>query len=150
MSIKEQISEKIKIAMKNRRQTEVDTLRMVMAAIKNKEKERKTEIDDSAVTSLIATLIKQRREAAELYRKGNRVDLADKEESEILILQEYQPEKMPKEILIEIIDDCILEVNASSAGDMGKVMKAVMPKIGGRAEGREVNALVKERLLSRQ
>ncbi len=135
--------------MKSRKQLEVDTLRMVMADIKNKEKEKKTEIDDAAITSLIVTHVKQRREAAELYRKGNRIDLADKEEREIQILQEYQPDKMSKEELVKVIDNCIREVNATSSGDIGKVMKAIMPKIACRAEGREVNILVTEKLLSK-
>jgi len=116
MSLKDQISERIKAAMKGRKQTEVDTLRMLMASIKNKEKEIKTELEDSVILSLIATLIKQRREAAELYRKGKRDDLADKEEREILILEAYLPEKMSKEEIVEIIDKSIQELNVTSAG----------------------------------
>lgn len=146
MALKEQLTEDMKRALKGRDQFKVDTLRMVISAVKNKEIDSKGELSDEAISALMGTLVKQRREAAQLYRKGNREDLAAKEEQEIDILKSYLPEEMSEEELLKVVEAVIAETGASSMADMGKVMKAVMSRVAGRAEGSLVNALVKKSL----
>lgn len=146
LGLKDKITENMKTAVRGRDQFTVDTLRMALSAIKNKEIEKKSDIDDDTIISLIKTLVKQRKEAAELYRKGDRDDLAEKEEDEVNLLKEYLPEEMGEDELGRIVGDIISETGASSLADMGKVMKLVMAKTAGRAEGRLVNELVKKGL----
>ena len=147
-SIKKKLQEDVKVATKSRDQLTLDTLRMVLAAIKNREIEKKADIDDGAIIALISTLVKQRREAAELYRKGNREELAQKEEKEIVLLKTYLPEEISKDEIYKIVDDGLKEAGADSLADIGKAMKVVMAKIAGRADGKVVSAVVKEKLSS--
>ena len=144
--LKEQIEEDVKKAMKSRDQLKLDTLRMVVSTIKNKEIEKKGSLDDGTVSSIVSTLVKQRREAAELYRKGQRDDLAEKEEQEIVFLKEYLPEEMSEDELGKVIDVVIEEEKASSAAHMGQVMKMVMSRVAGRADGKVVSNLVRIKL----
>ena len=146
MKIKDRITGDMKDAMRGREQLKVDTLRMVLSAIKNKEIETKSDLNEAGVISIISTLVKQRKDAAELYRKGDRNDLADKEETEIDMLKDYLPEEMPEEEVVKLVNDVILETGAASMADMGKVMQCVMAKVAGRAEGKVVNELVKRQL----
>ena len=146
MGLKSKITADITIAVKGRDQFTVDALRMVISAVKNKEIEKKADIDDKAIISLLSTLVKQRREAAELYRKGNREELAAKEEKEIELLKKYLPEALSDDELVKIVAGAAEEVGASSLADMGKVMKAVMVKVAGRADGTVVSDLVKKQL----
>ena len=146
MSIKEQIAGDVKSAMKAREKLKLETLRMTLAAIKNKEIEKKAELDDRGAVALISTLVKQRREAAGMYRDAGRDELADKEEEEITFLKGYLPKELSREDLIAAVDAVIEESGASSMADMGNVMKGVMAKVDGQAEGRMVNEVVKERL----
>lgn len=134
----------MKDSVKGRDQFKVNTLRMVISAIKNREIESRGELDDQSIWSLLSTLVKQRREAADLYRKGGRDELAEKEENEITLLKNYLPEEMSEAEIVGIIRAVIDETGASSLGDMGRVMKEVMSKIAGRAEGRLVSDLVKK------
>ncbi len=146
MGLKSKITADITIAVKGRDQFTVDALRMVISAVKNKEIEKKADIDDKAIISILSTLVKQRREAAELYRKGNREELAAKEEKEIELLKKYLPEALSDDELVKIVAGAAEEVGASSLADMGKVMKAVMGKVAGRADGTVVSDLVKKQL----
>ena len=146
MSIKDQLTADMKDAMRARAQLKLETLRMVIAAIKNKEIEKKAELDDRGAVAIISTLVKQRREAASMYRDAGRDELADKEEEEIGFLKDYLPKELSREELILAVDAVIKETGASSLADMGKVMKGVMSSVGGQAEGRMVNEVVKERL----
>ena len=146
MGLKSEITADITKAVKARDQFTVDALRMVISAVKNKEIEKKADIDDKAIISLLSTLVKQRREAAELYRKGNREELAAKEEKEIELLKKYLPEALSDDELVKIVAGAAEEVGASSLADMGKVMKAVMVKVAGRADGTVVSDLVKKQL----
>jgi len=146
MTIKNQITADMKGAMRAREKLKLETLRMVIAAIKNKEIEKKTELDDKDAVALISTLVKQRREAAGMYRDAGRDELADKEEEEITFLKDYLPKELSREDLVAAVDAVIEESGASSIADMGKVMQGVMAKVGGQAEGRLVNEVVKERL----
>ena len=146
MSIKDQLTADMKDAMRARAQLKLETLRMVIAAIKNKEIEKKAELDDRGTVAIISTLVKQRREAATMYRDAGRDELADKEEEEITFLKDYLPKELSREDLVLAVDAVIKEIGASSLADMGKVMKGVMSSVGGQAEGRMVNEVVKERL----
>lgn len=144
--LKEQLKEDVKKAIKSRDQLKLDTLRMVVSAIKNKEIEKKGSLDDASVSSIISTQVKQRREAAELYRKGQRNDLAEKEEQEIVFLKEYLPEEISEDELDTVINAVIEEEKASSAAHMGKVMKVVMSRVAGRTDGKIVSSLVRAKL----
>ncbi len=146
MGLKNRITADITIAVKGRDQFTVDALRMVISAVKNKEIEKKADIDDKSIISILSTLVKQRREAAELYRKGKREELAEKEEKEIELLKVYLPEAIADDELVKIVAGVADEVGASSLADMGKVMKAVMAKVAGRADGTVVSDLVKKQL----
>ena len=146
MGLKDRIAGEITAAVKGRDQFKVDTLRMVISAIKNKEIEKKADINDEAVISILSTLVKQRREAADLYRKGDREELASKEENEIELLKIFLPEAIEGAELAKIVASVAEEMEASSLADMGKVMKAVMAKVAGRADGSAVSDLVKKHL----
>jgi len=146
MALKQRLTEDMKAAMKSRNQFKVDTLRMVISAVKNKEIDSKGDLSDETVGALLVTLVKQRKEAAHLYRKGGRDDLAEKEEQEIEILKSYLPEEMNEEELGQMVEAVISETGASSMADMGKVMKGVMSRVAGRADGSLVSALVKKSL----
>jgi|Cruoilmetagenom7_1024161.scaffolds.fasta_scaffold107431_2 uncharacterized protein YqeY len=146
MSLQEQISAALKDAMRARDEVKMATLRLVLTAIKNREKEARSLLEDQEVISVIITQIKQRREAIEQYQKAGREDLAQREESELQILQGYMPEQVSEEEISNTLDEIIAEVGAVSMKDMGKVMKAAMAKLAGKAEGGAINAMVKEKL----
>ena len=146
MSLKKRVEDQFKNALKSREELKVSTLRMLKAAIKNKEIEQKKEVDDSEVVRLLSTLVKQRRESIEQYKQGGRTDLAQKEEKEILILEEYLPKPLGEEELLRIIETAIQEVGASGPKEMGQVMKALMSKVSGRADGKIVSQLVQKKL----
>lgn len=133
-------------AAKERNSLALSTLRMALAAIRNKEIEARGGIDEEAVLKVIATMVKQRREAVGLYRKGGRNDLADKEEAEILVLEGYLPKALSEAEVESLARQAISETGAKSPGDAGRVMKELMPKVGGRADGRTVNEVVRRLL----
>lgn len=146
MSLQEQISAALKDAMRARDEVKMATLRLVLTAIKKREKEARSLLEDQEVISVIITQIKQRREAIEQYQKAGREDLAQREESELQILQGYMPEQVSEEEISNTLDEIIAEVGAASMKDMGTVMKAAMAKLAGKAEGGAINAMVKEKL----
>ncbi|MEE8621005.1 MAG: GatB/YqeY domain-containing protein [Syntrophobacteria bacterium] len=148
MSLQEQISAALKDAMRARDEVKMATLRLVLTAIKNREKEARSLLEDQEVISVITTQIKQRRESIEQYRQADREDLAQREENELQILQGYMPEQVSEEEISNTLDEIIAEVGAVSMKDMGKVMKAAMAKLAGKAEGGAINAMVKEKLSS--
>lgn len=148
MSLQEQISAALKDAMRARDEVKMATLRLVLTAIKNREKEARSLLEDQEVISVITIQIKQRRESIEQYRQAGREDLAQREESELQILQGYMPEQVSEEEISNTLDEIIAEVGAVSMKDMGKVMKAAMAKLAGKAEGGAINAMVKEKLSS--
>lgn len=147
-SLKEQLMKDMKDAIKSRDRLKLDTLRMVVSAVKNKEIEKKSDLDDGVISSIIVTLVKQRREAAELYRKGDRHELAEKEENEILFLKQYLPEEISSEELDKVVDAVIADAQVTSIAQMGQVMKMVMAKVAGRADGKIVSAVVRAKLSS--
>ena len=146
MSLKEQLTMHMKEAMKAKQTVRLGTIRQLRSAIKNKEIDLGRELDDQAVTAVIATQVKQRRESAQMYRENDRPELADKEEAELAILQEYLPAQLGEAELRDIVAAVIAEVGATSPKDMGKVMPVVMSKTKGAADGKLVNQLVRELL----
>ncbi len=146
MSLKERIHEDMRKATKERNALALSALRMAVSAIKNREIEVRGEIDDAAVGKLLATMIKQRREAVELYVKGNRPELAEKETGEIGVLEAYLPKGLSPDEVESLAREAVAAVGAKSQADLGKVMKALMPKVAGRADGKIVNEVVRRLL----
>ena len=146
MSLKDQLTADMKEAMKAKQAERLGTIRQVRSAIKNKEIELRCELDDQAVIAVISTQVKQRRESAQMYRDNERPELADKEEAELAILQEYLPAQLDEAEIRKIVAAVITEVGATSARDMGKVMPVVMSRTKGAADGKLVNQLVRELL----
>ena len=146
MSIKTQLNESMKDAMRSRDEVRLRTVRMALAAVKQVEVDKRIELDDTAVMNLIQKEVKNRREAIEEAKKANRADLVAANEEEIGVLQAFLPKAMPAEELRAIVQAAIAETGASSPSDMGKVMKTVMPKVAGRAPNDMVSAMVRELL----
>lgn len=145
-SLKARISDDTKAAMRARDRDRLGTLRTLSAAIKQKEVDERTELDDAAVTGVVEKLVKQRRESIEQYESGNRPDLAERERREIEILAQYLPEPLSEEELDQLIDAAITQTGAAGMGDMGKVMGELKPQIQGRADMSSVSARVKAKL----
>jgi len=146
MSIQTELSTAMKEAMRGKQSERLGVIRMLRSAIKNAEIEAKKELGDDEIISLLATQVKQRRDAAQTYRDGEREELAAKEEAEIAILQEFLPAALSSAELQEIIETAVTELGAASMQDMGKVMQQVSAATRGRAEGRVVSEMVKQRL----
>lgn len=146
MSIKERLAADLKAAMKEKNTIKKDTVQMVRAAVLQKEKDGKLVLDDDGVIEVIAKEVKSRKDVLPDYEKSGRDDLIAKINQEIAILLDYLPEQLSEEELRSIVKDAITETGASSMTDMGKIMAVVMPKIKGKADGKAVNALVRELL----
>ena len=147
MTLKEQLDDAMKQAMKARDDLRLSAVRMIRSQVKNREIEQKHELDDQAVIEVISTLVKQRRESIRLYQEGNRQDLVDKEEAELAILLGYLPAQLSAAEITELVTRAIGEAGAQGIKDMGKVMKVLTPLTTGRADGKTVSETVK-RLLS--
>lgn len=146
-TLKERIDADLKDAMRSKNELTLSVLRMLKSAIKYKEVEPgASALDDAAITTVIGSLIKQRRDSVEQFKAGGRADMAEKEEKEISVLQSYLPQQLSKEELAAAVAAAIQESNAKSAKDMGAVMKAVMPKVQGKAEGKLISEEVKAQL----
>ena len=147
MSLHDRLSEDLKSAMKSRDQLRMDVIRMIKAAVQYKEVELKQDLDDAGMSRIMTTLIKQRKEAAEQFEKGNRQDLAQKERLEISIIEGYLPAALSSEELSQLVQTVIKDSGASSLKDMGQVMKAVMSRVAGQTvDGKLVSDLVKAAL----
>lgn len=146
MTIKEQLDAAMKDAMRAKDSLTLNAIRMVKTAIKNKEIELITQLDDQGVIGVMSTLAKQRKESAVAFREGNRLELAEKEEKELQVILTFLPQQLDEAAIKAIIEEVVAEVGAISAKDMGKVMKVLTPKMTGRADGRLVSELVKARL----
>lgn len=146
MDIKTQLNESVKDAMRSGDEVRKRTVRMVLAAVKQVEVDRRIAIDDLAVVALIQKEIKNRREAIEEAKKANRPDLIEENEAEIKVLEVFLPKAMPAEELRALVQAAIDETGAAAPSDMGKVMKVVMPKVAGRAPNDMISAAVKELL----
>ena len=148
MSILQQLDADLKDAMRARDQLRLDTIRQVKAAATNEEIRREEALDDTQVEEEIFRLVRQHRESIEMFSKGDRKDLADKEQRELEILLSYLPEQLSPEQIRTLVGEAIEAVGASGPSDKGKVMGSLMPKVKGKAEGRIVNDIVIEALAS--
>lgn len=147
MTLKEQLDNAMKQAMKARDDLRLSAVRMIRSLVKNREIEQKHELDDQGVIEVISTLVKQRRESIRLYQEGGRQDLVDKEEAELAILLGFLPAQLSAAEITELVARVIGETSAQGIKDMGKVMKVLTPMTTGRADGKTVSETVK-RLLS--
>lgn len=146
MSIKNQLNDSLKDAMKSGDEVRKRTVRMALASIKQVEVDKRVELDDAAVTSILQKEVKNRRESLEEARKANRADLIEANEAEIRVLEAFLPKAMPAEELRAVVQAAITETGASTPADMGKVMKVVMPKVAGRAPNDMISTTVRELL----
>ena len=147
MTLREQIISDMTASMKAQDAARTSTLRMVKAAMQNRQIEKGGELDDDEMSKLLRSLVKQRRDSVEQYEKGGRQDLADKEKAEIEVIEAYLPQAASQEEIDAAVTTAIAESGASSMKDMGKVMKAVQAALAGKnADGRTVSELVKAKL----
>jgi uncharacterized protein YqeY len=147
MNLNEKIAADITAAMKARDAARLSALRMLKAAVMNKGVEKGRDLDDAEVQQVIASLVKQRRDSIEQFGKAGRQDLVDKETGEIGVLEQYLPPAASPEEVDAAVAAAIAESGATSPKDMGKVMKAVMPKLAGKnVDGRAVNEAVRRKL----
>jgi len=146
MELRRRIDQALKDAMLHKDEVKRDAVRMLLTALKMKEKEIRREPNETEIQQIVSTLIKQRRDSAEQYKTGKREDLAAREESEILVLEGFLPEQLPIAELERMVDAAVTESGAVSVKEIGKVMKILMPKTAGRADGKQVNELVRRRL----
>ena len=146
MSMKGQITEDMKSAMKAGDKDRLKVVRLMLAAIKQIEVDTRTELDDAAVLAVVTKMVKQRRDSIEAFEKGDREDLAAIERAEILVLEDYLPEQLSAADLAAMVDEVIQSTGAISIRDMGKVMGQIKAKAAGRADMGAVSATVKERL----
>lgn len=142
------IGDDMRAAMKRREQVRVSTLRMLMTAVKNASVQgaQVRELTDDEVLDVIGREAKRRKESIEAFRSAGRDDLADKEAAELAVLQEYLPQALSSEEVDALVDEAIAETGAASPKQMGEVMKVVMPRVRGRADGAVVSAVVKRKL----
>jgi uncharacterized protein YqeY len=146
MALREKLDEDLKSAMRAKDSLRMNTVRALKSAIKYREIELMKPLDDAGILGVLATEIKRRRDSVEQYRAGKRVDLADKEEAEIKILQEFLPQQLTREEVEAKVAEVIARVGAQGPKDMGAVMKALLPEVQGRADGKVVSELVKQHL----
>jgi len=146
MTIKTQLNDSMKDAMKSGDEVRKRTVRMALAAVKQVEVDKRIELDDMAIMALLQKEIKNRRESLEEAKKANRPDLIEANEAEIKVLEVFLPKAMPSEELRAMVQDAINETGAASPADMGKVMKIIMAKVAGRAPNDMVSATVRELL----
>ena len=147
MSLKERITSDMTAAMKSKDASRLSTLRMVKAAVQNREIEKGGELTEEELTKALQSLVKQRRDSVEQYEKAGRAELAEKERAEIAVIEEYLPRAASREEIEQAVAAAIAETGASSMKEMGAVMKAAQARLAGRnADGRTVSEVVKSKL----
>ena len=146
--LKQRLADDLKQALRGKDKVRRSAIRLLMAAIKNTEIARQATLTDADILGIIAKEVRQRNESIEAFKQGNRPDLVAQEEAELVILQEYLPEQMTREEIIAEARRIIDEVGAQGPGDKGKVMPKIIAQLKGRADGREINAVVTELLSS--
>ncbi len=149
MALKDQLDAELKTAMKEKDAVKLSVVRLLKSAIKYLEIELAKTLEDAEIQGVIASEIKRRRDSVEQYRAGNRPDLADREDAEIKVLQGWQPAQLTMDELRAKVDEVVRRLGASGPKDLGAVMKALLPEVQGRAEGKTVSELVKARLSER-
>jgi uncharacterized protein len=150
MKHKERIEQELKTALKNRDSLKVSVLRMLISSISYKEIEKKQAVSDDEFHGVVKTMIKQRGESIESFKKGNRLDLVEKEEKELTILKSYAPEQISIEELSSEIEGAIVVCDAKDSKDMGKVMKFLMERLSSRVDGKVLSEMVRNRLSSQR
>lgn len=146
MSLAQELAEDFKKALKAKDEARVSCLRMLKASLKNEQIKKGKELNDEEIQAVVSSLIRKGQEAAEEFKKGNRDDLAHKEEEEIKILYGYLPEQLGSPEIEATLKEIIDELSATGLKDLGKVMKAAMAKMAGKAQGKEVNELARKLL----
>ena len=146
MSLKARIQDDMKTAMKAREADRLSTIRLLMAAIKQKEVDERVELDDAAITGVIDKMLKQRRDSISQYEAAQRQDLADKEKTEMAVLQDYLPQALSDAEIDTMIEGAIISTGAAGMPDMGKVMAILKPHMTGRADMGAVSARIKAKL----
>jgi len=146
MPLREQLNEDIKAAMKAREQDKLAALRLMLSAVRQREIDERITLDDAGVVAVVEKMIKQRRESIAQFEKAARQDLADKEKSEIAVLQAYLPQQLSQAEIEALVAEAVATAGASSPADMGKVMAILKPRLAGRADMGRVSGLVKARL----
>lgn len=146
MDLKTRLNESMKDAMRSGETLRKNTVRMALAAIKQAEVDKRTELDERAIIKLLQKEIKNRKEAIEEAQKAGREDLVEENRAEIAVLNDFLPEALSEDELREIVKEAIAETGATGLADMGRVMQVAQEKVAGRAPGGEVSAMVRERL----
>lgn len=146
MTLKQRLNDDMKAAMKGGDKHSLGVIRLINAAIKQKEVDERIDLDDAAVIAVLDKMVKQRRDSVSQYASAGREDLAEVERAEIVVIERYLPAKMGEAEILAAIDAAIAETGASGAADMGKLMGALKPKLAGQADMGQVSALVKRRL----
>jgi len=146
MGLEERLLEEMKEAMKSNEKLRLSTIRMIRSASKNREIELRKKLADEEIAKVIQGMVRKGEESIVQFEAGGRADLVEKEKQELEILKSFLPQAMTQEEILKMIDQSIQETQASSLKDLGKVMKSVMPRLEGKADGKLVNQLVKERL----
>ena len=146
MSLKAQISEDMKNAMRAKDSARLGTIRLLQAAIKQREVDERIELDDTAVIAVIEKMLKQRRDSIAAYESANRTDLAEVEKFEVSVLQTYLPQQLTEDEIKVVLEKVVTETGASGIKDMSKVMAAIKPLVAGRADMGKISGLIKARL----
>ena len=146
MSLRERLNDELKTSMKSRNELKLSVIRMVRSSIKNREIEQKQELDDREIVEIISTLCKQRRESIRLFKEATRQDLVDKEEKELVLLLDFLPQQLSRQEVVDLVKKTIADCGAQGPKDMGRVMKTLQPGVAGRADGKLVSDVVKEKL----
>jgi uncharacterized protein YqeY len=149
MSLKDRINEDMKAAMRAKDAPRLSCIRMLLAAIKQREVDERITLDDAAVVAIVDKLVKQRRDSIAAFQQAARQDLVDKESAEVVVLQEYLPERMSAEVLNAAVAALVAELGASGPGDMGKVMGAAKARFAGKADMGALSAAVKQALAAK-
>lgn len=146
MTLKERITEDMKVAMRAKEADRLSTIRMLLAACKQKEVDERVELDDTAVIGIVDKLIKQRKDSIAAFQQAGRTDLVDKESAEVTVLSAYLPQRLSAEEILAEVTSLVTELGATGPGDMGKVMGAAKAKLAGKADMGQVSAAVKQAL----
>lgn len=147
MNLQKQINQDFISAMKNKETQKVSVLRMLKSALKNKEIELKKSLTDQEAGEIVVKEVKQRKDSIEEFTRGDRPELAQKEKSEITVLEKYMPKQLSEAEIGKIVDEAISKISACTPSDMGKVMAVIMPKLKEKVDGSLVSKMVKEKLI---
>ena len=146
MSLAERLEDEMKSALRAGDKLRLSVIRMARAAVKNKEIEDRGKLDDGAIVKVISGLVKKGEESLGHFQQANRSDLIEKQEEELKILRSFLPQPLSREEILTLIEETVKETEALDMRDLGKVMKSLMPKIAGRADGKAVQQMVREKL----